>query len=80
MISDWGATARSQSQVEAQARAANRDVGGLDQHPARVRLPLAGDMPHPRSLLTGLTHPRVKPEVADEMARRREPLDITDDA
>ena len=52
----------------------------LDEQPARVSLTLAGDVPHPRPLLAGLAHTRIKPEIAHEVARRREPPNVADDA
>lgn len=51
-------------------------MGGLDEQPARVRLTLARDVPVTGLALAGLPHAGIEAEVADQMARRREPLDV----
>ena len=71
--------ARTRSIERAQrARGLDRDPGGLDEHPARVRAALLGDPSVRRGLVAGLLDARVQAEVADELVRRAEAGEVAD--
>jgi hypothetical protein len=67
--------------VEASQRPGCLDRGDrcFDEKASRVRLPLPGDVAHPGRALAGLANARIEPEVADELPRRREALDVADE-
>ena len=51
---------------------------GFDEHPARVRTALLGDPSVRRGLAAGLAHPRVEPEIGDQLLGSAEAREVAD--
>jgi hypothetical protein len=77
---DLHAAPRAHALIERAQRSwgLDRDPGGLDEHPARVRAALPGDAAMAGGLASGLLEARVQPEIADELVRRGEALEVAD--
>jgi len=80
---DGDAPAASRPQADEEGgqrpRCPERRVGGLAQEPPRIGLTGAADVAGMSRTVPGLAHPGVEPEVAHELGRTWEPLDVAHD-